>query len=94
MLTRGLPARHASAQQAVQAPDQLTLQSAADVCSVLEGVAVGIELGNVFQHSLWRLLQAASALNGTREGDKPLHVSIQPLKQRPPRAAGGVLGLQ
>ena len=40
------------------------------------------------------LLQAASALNGTREGDKPLHVSIQPLKQRPPRSAGGVLGVQ
>ncbi len=31
---------------------------------------------------------AASSLNGARMGDKPLHVSIQPLKQRPLRAAG------
>lgn len=35
-------------------------------------------------------LQAAASLNGARMGEKPLHVSIQPLKQRPPRAAAGL----
>lgn len=34
--------------------------------------------------------QAAASLNGARMGEKPLHVSIQPLKQRPPRAAAGL----